>query len=381
MDTIETKTNIEAESEGLLSQKQMNRRTFIKKSAMAGLTGLAAAAGVQEVLAGQSGKQKTASAATANEEDNLQQFAKFKFNPDGKFKILHLTDTHYVSGDPRSERALKNVIEMLDSEKPDLVIHTGDIIFGRPAEESLREILAPISERKIPFAVTLGNHDQEFGMSRREVYDLVRTLPYNVNSLVEGIYGVSNDLITLTSAQDDSVKWVFYLFDSNQLSKLPGIKGYDYIHFDQIDWYRRSSRAITAARGGKPLPAYAFFHIPLPEYHEAVADESAVMIGTRMEPACAPALNSGLFAAMKECGDVRAMFVGHDHDNDYAVLWRGILLAYGRYTGGNTVYNHLPNGARVIELREDGKQFDTWIRLAGGQIINRATCPDSFQRK
>ena len=93
MDTIETKTNIEAESECLLSQKQMNRRTFIKKSAMAGLTGLAAAAGVQEVLAGQSGKQKTASAATANEEDNLQQFAKFKFNHDGKFKILHLTYT------------------------------------------------------------------------------------------------------------------------------------------------------------------------------------------------------------------------------------------------------------------------------------------------
>ena len=73
-------------------------------------------------------------------------------------------------------------------------------------------------------------------MSRREVYDLVRTLPYNVNSLVEGIYGVSNDLITLTSAQDDSVKWVFYLFDSNHMSRLPGIKGYDYIHFDQIDW-------------------------------------------------------------------------------------------------------------------------------------------------
>ena len=45
MDTIETKTNIEAESEGLLSQKQMNRRTFIKKSAIAGLTGLAGGGG------------------------------------------------------------------------------------------------------------------------------------------------------------------------------------------------------------------------------------------------------------------------------------------------------------------------------------------------
>ena len=32
------------------------------------------------------------------------------------------------------------------------------------------------------------------------------------------------------------------------------------------------------------------------------------------------------------------MFVGHDHDNDYAVMWKGILLAYGLFTGGNTEY-------------------------------------------
>ena len=155
METIEKNSNQEVDNEALFSRKQMNRRTFIKKSVVAGLTGLAATAGVQEVLAGESGKvdRKQPAAAKSAEENESTQFAKFKFNADGKFKILHLTDTHYVSGDPRSERALKNVIEMLDSEKPDLVIHTGDIIFGRPAEESLREILAPISERKIPFAV------------------------------------------------------------------------------------------------------------------------------------------------------------------------------------------------------------------------------------
>lgn len=43
------------------------------------------------------------------------------------------------------------------------------------------------------------------------------------------------------------------------------------------------------------------------------------------------------------------MFVGHDHNNDYAVAYKEVLLAYGRYTGGNTVYNDLAsNGARVI---------------------------------
>ena len=80
-----------------------------------------------------------------------------------------------------------------------------------------------------------------------------------------------------------------------------------------------------------------------------------------------------MFTAMKEAGDVMGVFVGHDHDNDYAVMWHGILLAYGRYTGGNTVYNHLPNGARVIVLKEGQRTFDTWIDLAGGQQVNRST--------
>ena len=69
-----------------------------------------------------------------------------------------------------------------------------------------------------------------------------------------------------------------------------------------------------------------------------------------------------MFAAMKEAGDVMGVFVGHDHDNDYAVMWKNILLAYGRYTGGNTVYNHLPNGARIIVLDEGARTFTSWIR-------------------
>lgn len=67
------------------------------------------------------------------------------------------------------------------------------------------------------------------------------------------------------------------------------------------------------------------FHIPLPEYNEAARSENAILRGTRMEEACAPKLNTGMFAAMKEAGDVMGMFVGHDHDNDYAVMWKDIL--------------------------------------------------------
>ena len=44
----------------------------------------------------------------------------------GKFKILQLTDTHFIEGDARSQRALDNVNAVLEAEKPNLVIHTGE---------------------------------------------------------------------------------------------------------------------------------------------------------------------------------------------------------------------------------------------------------------
>lgn len=106
-------------------------------------------------------------------------------------------------------------------------------------------------------------------------------------------------------------------------------------------------------------------------------DENAPMYGIRREKVCAPALNSGMFLAMKEQGDVLATFVGHDHDNDYAVYWHGILLAYGRFTGGPTEYTNLPNGARVIELTENSKVFRTWIRTAKG-VEQLTICPDDY---
>lgn len=304
-----------------------------------------------------------------------------RFGTDGKFKIVQFTDIHFKPGDGRSDTALVRIDEVMRAERPDLVLLTGDIIYAKPAEKALRTVLDRVAAHGVPFGILFGNHDDEQGLSRAELLRIAQTYPLNRSTTEPGVHGYCNYTLPLLAHEGADTLAMVYCFDSNAYSQIKGIGGYDYIRSDQVEWYRRTSRAITAAHGGKPVPAYAFFHIPLPEYHEAVADENATLIGTRMERACAPALNSGLFTAMKECGDVRAMFVGHDHDNDYATLWRGILLAYGRYTGGNTVYNHLENGARIIELRTDGQRFDTWIRLGGGRVINRVTCPDSFLRK
>lgn len=45
-----------------------------------------------------------------------------KFNPDKKFKIVQFTDLHVKWQDPRSDIAFERMNQVLDDEKPDLVI-------------------------------------------------------------------------------------------------------------------------------------------------------------------------------------------------------------------------------------------------------------------
>jgi hypothetical protein len=192
---------------------------------------------------------------------------------------------------------------------------------------------------------------------------------------------VTNFILPLKSSDGKKDAAILYCMDSHSYSQIKGIGGYDYIKFDQIRWYRENSAKYTKQNGGTPLPSLAFFHIALPEYNQAASDETAILVGTRKEKACAPQLNSGMFASMKEMGDILGVFVGHDHDDDYAVFWKGILLAYGRYTGGDTVYNNLSNGARVIEMTEGSTNFRTWIRQKDEEVINTVNYPSDFIKK
>ncbi|MEN8117112.1 MAG: metallophosphoesterase family protein [Bacteroidota bacterium] len=353
--------------------KSINRRTFIKGFSIAGMAGVITASGCGNAIQGDSPSQNE------NSGTDYPNSRKLFYNEDGKFKILQLTDTHYVSGDSRSETALKNVNVVLDSERPDLVIHTGDTIYGTPAETSIREILEPISKRGIPFAVTFGNHDDEYDKSREELFEIVKSIPHSLIASEKDISGVTNYVLTLGSSSTEKPDRIFYLFDSNAYSSIEGIKGYGHIHFDQIEWYRERSQFFTSKNNGSPVPSLAFFHIPLPEYKLAVRSDHAIVKGEKGEDVCSPNVNSGLFVSMKEMKDVQAMFVGHDHNNDFSVFWNNMFFIYGRFSGADTVYNDLkPNGARIIELTEGEAGFSSWIRLSSGEIIQKLQYPDDF---
>lgn len=349
-----------------MNTHEIDRRTFLKTMAL---------------VAASSALAPMVTEARSPRKAPLDGFPDLKYNADGKFRIVQFTDTHYIAGDERSPRALNNVREMLDIEKPDLVIHTGDIIFGRPAQQSLKEILSPMGERQIPWAVALGNHDGQFGMSRKEVYDYIRTLPYNINTAQKpGVTGDSNDVITISSPKG-KVDRVLYLLDTGDRYYHEGKDMWGSLVMNQVDWYQAQAQTLSMTNGGKRVPALMFQHIPVTEFTTALADKANhVMVGNQTEAVCSPEYNTGVFERIQQPGDVEAMICGHDHDNDYNMRWHGFNFIYGRFSGCDTVYNNLkPNGCRVIELTQGKPGFHTYIRHFGGHTEQEVFVPSDFE--
>lgn len=297
----------------------------------------------------------------------------------GKIKIVQITDTHYKPRVAKSEKAIENINNVLDIEQPDVVVFTGDIITGKPVFTGWLEVLKPCIEREIPYAVVLGNHDDEEDKSRTEIAHFVSKLPFSLMvPKTEGVYGHGNYIVELLSENSNSVEGLLYCFDSNAYSTKKEIKGYGWITENQIGWYKNESlnyRSLYSAE----LPSLAFFHIPLPEYHLAYSNSEIEKTGNRREKECAPKYNSGLFSAMVDAGDVMGVFVGHDHVNDYIASYKNIALAYGRFSGGNTTYGRMERGARVIEVFQGQRFFKTWIRTITGEKLFATEFPHDFQ--
>lgn len=293
------------------------------------------------------------------------------FNANGKLKILHLTDTHLCS-DNQEEfvKTFDQFCNMLDIEKPDLVIHTGDLVFGDGCiASSIQKFWSAADERKVPFVSLYGNHDRERDLSEWDLANAIASHPMSLNTIKDGY--LDDVALKVMSPDGKKVEAILYCIDSGDYSQVPEFGGYAWIAHSQIDWYEQCSKAFTKANGNVPVPSYAFFHIPLCEFGTAYNEN--LLIGQRQENECPGERNSGLLTAFIENQDVHGVFCGHDHDDDYIADDHGVAMVYGRYSGDDTVYNDLERGIRVIELSQGDYGFHTWIRERDGKVVDDYT--------
>ena len=283
---------------------------------------------------------------------------------ESKFRIAQFTDMHWMPGSPKCDTTAATIRAVLRAERPQLAVLSGDVVTGDPATEGWKRVIALFEEERMPFAVTMGNHAAEY-LTKDSIYTLLMKSPWFVGSKgpVE-IGGLGNCVVPVLGSKGQA-EALLYLIDSNDYQPRKLLGHYDWVHFDQIAWYRTQSQRYTQANEEQPLPAVAFFHIPLTEYDAVARHEECY--GHFLEGAVAsPDINSGLFAAMVDKQDVMAAFCGHDHDNDFVGLHLGMALAYGRVTGAEA-YGDLKRGARLIELYEGQRRFDTWITTPEGR--------------
>jgi hypothetical protein len=302
----------------------------------------------------------------------------------------------------------------LDQEQPGFVVINGDVINGdlttaEQVEQALNHVALPMEERSIPWAVTFGNHDADSaevtGMTEQRIRAFLSGYRHYVGNTARGVSGDSNQVLTVRGSRRGSSGFALWLLDSGRYSPetVAGqeVEEYTYetIHADQVAWYRNTSRELQG-RAAEPVPGLMFFHIPLWEFRHlwfgspteatdashAAAVVKHGIVGERNEREYTAQFNPGLFHAALEQGDVRGMFCGHDHVNDYVGNYFGIQLGYGPGTGFGT-YGldgdevHRMRGARVFDLDENhpGVLKDTRTVFASDFGIDLSPAPQPLE--
>lgn len=299
---------------------------------------------------------------------------KFK---DGKFRILMIADTQ--EGSKVNSDTMKLIEASLDRSQPDLVVYSGDQIWGKRSfkgdankvKEILGQLVQPVVDRKIPFAICFGNHDRQVGLTNAEQFEIYKSFEGFIGESDEGIDGVGNHCFEIKDG--DEIKYLLYTIDSHSNLKV----GYDCVHENQISWYR-DTRDKYEKMLGSVVPSVVIQHIPVCEVfdlmtkvkrttrgavrgfrtHEGeyfVLKKDRVNKGAFMKESPAdPQENSGEFSAMCEKGDVKGIYFGHDHNNSFNGDINGIDVGYTQGAGFNVYGPGKDRGTRVIDLFTDG---------------------------
>ena len=317
-------------------------------------------------------------AATSEEVDTHLQFGE-----DGEFTILQIADMQ--DGWPMKPITKKLIRKAVETQNPDLIVLSGDNINSSAGESAvmapmaINEFMSILEEYGIPVVAVFGNHDAEGNVSRAaqiemyEKYDcFIGCAGVDFGNYTSGTYYVP----IYSSTDENDMKFNIWMIDSGDYNRENDLGGYAAVTKEQIEWYKETENALTAANG-EAVPSIVFQHIVVPEIYDAleVADaETGTVekdgvyyklpegsVGVLPETPCPPDYNNGEFSAFKENGNVVGIFFGHDHLNTYEVEYQGVKLCNTPGVGFSS-YNGINNGVRTITLHEDDlENFDTKV--------------------
>ena len=350
-----------------------------------------------------------------------------KFDENGNFRIMHITDTHYT--DFPFEESIAFIEKALDDYNPDLVIFGGDNIKGwfdtsmqLGVKAAIDKLVAPVAERNIPFSFVYGNHDWEAYLCPKSM----QTGFYGAyeNCIIpdgySSITGTGCGNITVKDSSGEKDIFNIWLFDSGTKTKINGSTVIEGVPVSQIKSYTDKSNKLKNANGGSPLPAIAFQHFGIEKVTslfeekengyecagkkyvlksgitDAVKDGITGIENTRqtlhLNKSCEiPDSDNGEYDAFVSQGDIFGLFFGHTHTNDFCGITEdNIILGATPSAGGFNISSRYTDengskaearGVRVIDINEEAlKGTDRTEALSTFSVYYKDYFTDSIEK-
>lgn len=332
------------------------------------------------------------------------------FTTDEDFVVMQFTDIHIGGGCFSSQTdpwAMNAVATMIRQQKPDLVVVTGDIAYpvvfqaGTLNNLSATKIFANMMESLgVYWTFSFGNHDTEAYsyFSREDICEYYESQNFKYCLFERGFSGedkgYGNNIIKVKNSAG-VVTQALVTLDSHSYidGDILGLAWkYDNLHESQVDWYKTEIQKIVSANKAidptaTELKNLAFMHIPVMEYRDAWqeyteaghqnTDNVKFDFGVMGESDGNKngVKTWGIYCGMNPCNffeaglenGLQGIFCGHDHYNNFSVLYNGgsgdkyIRLTYGMSTDylayPGIFKEHSQRGCTVITVSPDGS-FD-----------------------
>jgi len=262
---------------------------------------------------------------------------------DETIKILQITDLHLAYGiSNRDQKTYDLITNLVKADDYDLVAITGDMTMSPQAPLLFKQLINHMESLETPWTFIFGNHESDFH-HLSDFLKQIKNAKYlyykNGPELEDG--GIGNFKINFVY-QDEVIYHTYFLDTKAERKTYTEAEGkYDYLSEAQVDWYEDLVKTDTKE-------SIVFMHMPLRQYMNPTNYDGVFL----EDKVYAQGKDTGFFDAMITYDKSKAVFVGHDHLNDFTFFNQNILLAYGRISG-YTAYGYLERGGRHIEITNE----------------------------
>ena len=263
---------------------------------------------------------------------------------ENSIKILQLTDLH-VNGKIEMPFVFSIMKSAIMESEPDLIVITGDV-FSSGCREKDVEILCDFMGRVgIPWAVILGNHDDE--------------TPYSMEELSKILENSDGSLFKRGNLSDRYGNYYYYLhFPDGNVQQLifMDTRSQGFTE-ERVGFYESAVLDSTRFDSEQTTKNLLFYHIPVTEIEDAVKayeNDSSIGSGFLGEQVSCHDTSVGFFDKVLELNRTQAMIYGHDHYNNAIINYQGVDFCYGTKTGIAGGHN-FKLGGNLITLTSNGE--------------------------